>query len=131
MTFDMLSPETIASGRAADAYFDRTVETLAHADRNPRVVAEVTADQFPTGDFDVFAGAKDAAGLLSGFPVDVDALDEGTLFDGGPVLRIEGQYLDFARYETALLGFLSHASGIASAALVAVLLVAAGLRRRR
>jgi nicotinate phosphoribosyltransferase len=32
-------------------------------------------------------------------------------------MRISGNYLDFARYETSLLGFLSHASGIATAAL--------------
>jgi nicotinate phosphoribosyltransferase len=32
-------------------------------------------------------------------------------------MRISGTYLDFARYETSLLGFLSHASGVATAAL--------------
>ncbi len=116
-TFDIVSPEAIETGRATDAYFDRTVETLDHAGRNPPVVAEVTADQFPTGEFELFAGVKDAANLLSGLPVDVDALPAGTLFDGGPVMRIEGQYLDVARYETALLGFLSHATGIATNAL--------------
>jgi len=115
--FDVLDTATIASGRATDAYFDRTVEALEAAGRNPRVVAEVTADQFPTGAFEVLAGVKDTARLLSGFPIDVDAVREGRLFDGGPVLRIEGRYLDFARYETALLGFLSHASGIATNAL--------------
>ena len=119
MPFDMLSPEAIRSGRATDAYFDRTVEALEHAGRNPTVVAEVTADQFPSGEFEVFAGVADAAELLAGIDADLDvhALAEGTLFDGGPVLRIEGRYLEFARYETALLGFLSHASGIATAAL--------------
>jgi nicotinate phosphoribosyltransferase len=60
---------------------------------------------------------KDAAHLLEGLDVDVHALREGHLFDGGPVMRIEGNYLDFAVYETALLGFLSHASGIATNAL--------------
>jgi len=115
--FDIIPPEAIESGDATDAYFDRTVETLEHADRNPTVVAEITADQFPTGEFELLAGAKDAARLLEGLPVDADALPEGTLFDGGPVLRIEGRYLAFARYETALLGFLSHASGIATNAL--------------
>ncbi|MFB6174130.1 MAG: nicotinate phosphoribosyltransferase, partial [Halobacteriales archaeon] len=34
-----------------------------------------------------------------------------------PVARIEGTYLEFAPYETALLGLLSHASGIATNAL--------------
>ncbi|MCG1001858.1 MULTISPECIES: nicotinate phosphoribosyltransferase [Halobacterium] len=117
MTFDVVSPEAIESGRATDAYFERTETTLEFADRNPSVVAEVTADQFPTGEFELLAGVKDAAHLLEGLPVDVDALPEGTLFDGGPVLRIEGDYLDFARYETSLLGFLSHASGVATGAL--------------
>lgn len=115
--FDIIPPETIKAGDATDAYFDRTVETLEYADRNPRVVAEITADQFPTGEFELLAGVKDAAHLLEGLPIDVNALPEGTLFDGGPVFQIEGHYLDFARYETSLLGFLSHASGLATNAL--------------
>ena len=118
-SFDIVPPEAIRDGRATDAYFERTVETLRHADRNPTVVAEVTADQFPTGEWEVFAGVRDAAMLFEGLAVDVDALQEGRLFDGGPVLRIEGPYLEFARFETALLGFLSHASGVATAALEA------------
>jgi nicotinate phosphoribosyltransferase len=77
----------------------------------------VTADQFSGEAYELLAGVKDAAHLLRGLPVDVDAVPEGRLFDGGPVMRIAGNYLDFARYETALLGFLSHASGIATAAL--------------
>jgi nicotinate phosphoribosyltransferase len=115
--FDVVSPEAIASGRATDAYFDRTLETLSHADVNPHVVAEVTADQFPTGEFDVFTGVEDVAALFEGLPVDVDALREGQLFDGGPVVRIEGTYREFAVFETSLLGFCSHASGIATNAL--------------
>lgn len=115
--FTLVSEETITAGRATDAYFDRTVETLEWDDHNPTVTAEVTADQFPTGAFEVVAGLNDVAALLSGLPVDVDAVPEGTLFDGGPVLRITGPYRAFARYETALLGFLAHASGIATNAL--------------
>ncbi|MFB6093944.1 MAG: nicotinate phosphoribosyltransferase [Halanaeroarchaeum sp.] len=115
--FDIVPESAIRDGSATDAYFDRTVATLEHAGKNPRVTAEVTADQFPDGDFEVFAGLKDAVSLLSGLPVDVDAVPEGTLFDGGPVLHIRGRYRDFARYETSLLGFLSHASGMATNAL--------------
>lgn len=115
--FDFLGSEAIQDGRVTDAYFDRTVEALEHAGKNPHVVAEVTADQFPTGEFEVLAGVKDLAHLFEDLPVDVDALPEGQLFDGGPVARIEGEYLDFCRFETALLGFLSHASGIATNAL--------------
>ncbi|MDZ5810436.1 nicotinate phosphoribosyltransferase [Halorubrum sp. AD140] len=115
--FDIVDAAAIREGRATDAYFERTEAALAHAGRNPRVVAEVTADQFPDGDFELFAGLKDAVALLSGRDVDVDAIPEGRLFDGGPVMRIEGPYLTFARLETSLLGFLSHASGMATAAL--------------
>jgi nicotinate phosphoribosyltransferase len=115
--YDIVSPAAITEGRVTDAYFDRTVEALEYAGRNPRVVAEVTADQFPTGEWSVFGGVKDAANLLAGRAVDADALREGQLFDGGPVLRIEGPYLEFCRLETALLGFLSHPTGVATRAL--------------
>jgi len=114
--FDIIPPEAIHSGRATDAYFERTDAALDHADRNPHVVAEVTADQFPDGEFELLAGVKDAAALLADRAVDVDAIPPGRYFDGGPVMRIEGSYLDFATLETSLLGFLSHASGIATAA---------------
>ncbi|EMA67080.1 nicotinate phosphoribosyltransferase [Halorubrum kocurii] len=115
--FDIVDAAAIRDGRATDAYFERTEAALEHAGRNPRVVAEVTADQFPDGDFELFAGLKDAVALLEDRDVDVDAIPEGRLFDGGPVMRIEGPYLAFARLETSLLGFLSHASGIATAGL--------------
>lgn len=117
--FDMLGPDPILEGRATDAYFLRTETTLDAVGRNPSVTLEVTADQFSTGEFEVFAGVSDAARLLADKPVDVDALPEGCLFDGGPVMRITGRYRDVARYETSLLGFLSQASGFATRALEA------------
>ena len=119
LTFDIVSPEAIQSGRATDAYFERTESVLEATGTNPQVAAEVTADQFPDGEFELLAGIKDAAALLSGHALNVDAIPPGRLFDGGPVLRIEGPYLEFARLETSLLGLLSHASGIATAALEA------------
>ena len=115
--FDIVSPEQIAAGDCTDAYFDRTVEALDHAGQNPHIVAEVTASQFPSGDWTLFAGVTDVAHLLEGRAVDVDALREGQLFDGGPVMRIEGPYLEFCRLETALLGFLSHPTAMATAGL--------------
>ncbi len=115
--FDTVTDEQVLAGRATDAYFRRTRETLTGADRTPEVVAEVTVDQFPTGGFDLLAGVENAVELLAGRDVDVAALPPGTLFDGGPVMRIEGSYLAFAELETALLGFLSHATGVATAAL--------------
>jgi nicotinate phosphoribosyltransferase len=116
MEFDIVGNEAIHEGRATDAYFLRTEEALDHAGRNPQVVCEVTADQFGTGEWEVFSGLKDAVALFEGLPVDVYAIPEGTVFDGGPVMRIEGRYRTFARYETSLLGFLSGASAQATAA---------------
>src|SRR5437870_1989621 len=44
-------------------------------------------------------------------------MDEGTVFEPyQPVLRIEGTYVEWAQYETALLGLLCQASGIATKA---------------
>jgi nicotinate phosphoribosyltransferase len=117
MEFDVVDAAAIRAGRATDAYFERTEAALEQAGRDPHVVAEVTADQFSDGSFELLAGVRDAAALLEGLPVDADAMRAGRLFDGGPVMRVEGPYRAFARFETALLGFLSHASGMATAAL--------------
>ncbi|MFA9415855.1 nicotinate phosphoribosyltransferase [Natrinema sp. HArc-T2] len=117
--FGTVPSKAILEGDATDAYFERTRATLEHAGKNPHVVAEVTADQFSTGAFEVFTGVKDVATLFEGRAVDIDALPDGQLFDGGPVLRIEGPYLEFAALETSMLGFLSQPSGFATAALEA------------
>ncbi len=81
---------------------------------NPEVVAEVVTTG---GGWAVLTGLEDVAHLLAGKDVDVYAMPEGTIFfPDEPVLRIEGRYLEFARYETPLLGFLCHESGIATKA---------------
>ncbi|WP_255193040.1 nicotinate phosphoribosyltransferase [Natronobeatus ordinarius] len=115
--FGTVPPEAILEGVATDAYFERTRTTLEYAGKNPHVVTEVTADQFSTGAFEVFTGVAEVARLFEGRAVDVDALPDGQLFDGGPVMRIEGPYLEFAELETSLLGLLSQPSGFATAAL--------------
>lgn len=109
----------ILDGRATDAYFLRTEEAIRESGQNPEVVADVSADQFGDENYEVLAGVDDALELLANASdeIEVWTLPEGTLFDGGPVMRIRGTYLDFARYETSLLGFLSQASGIATNAL--------------
>lgn len=117
--FHVLSADDIKDGLATDAYFVRTEETLEFADRNPTVTAEVTADQFGNGAFEVFAGLDEVLGLLEGLPVDVEALPEGTLFDGGPVVQVSGPYRSFLRFETALLGLVSQASAYATKSLAA------------
>jgi len=110
--YDVLTPEEIDEGRATAAYFLRTETVLDDAGADPDVVAELSA---PDG-WHVLAGLEDAARLLEGLPIDAHAPPEGTPVSGGPVARIEGPYRAFARYESSLLGFLAHASGIASAA---------------
>ena len=112
-TYDLLTETDIDSGRATAAYFLRTEDVLDHEGENPTVVAELTA---PDG-WHVMAGLKDAAQLLANAPVDVDAPPAGTVVSGGPVLRIEGPYRSWARYESPLLGLLAHASGIATASM--------------
>jgi nicotinate phosphoribosyltransferase len=114
--FETVSDELIQSGECTDIYFVRTEEILATEKINPRVTMEVTASSLPDH-WAVFCGLADVLVLLDGIPVTVDAMPEGTIFyRNEPVLRITGRYCDFCRYETAILGFLCHASGIATAA---------------
>lgn len=115
--FGTIPSEDIATGDVTDKYFQRTEEALDGDGRNPHIVAEVTETQRQTGEWRVLGGVNEAAELLDqNSGLTVHSLPEGTAFDGGPVMRIEGQYRDFARYETALLGILSQASGYLSAA---------------
>jgi nicotinate phosphoribosyltransferase len=114
--FETVSDELIQSGGCTDIYFVRTEEILAIEKINPQVTMEVTASSLPDN-WAVFCGLADVLVLLDGIPVTVDAMPEGTIFyRNEPVLRITGKYRDFCRYETAILGFLCHASGIATAA---------------
>jgi nicotinate phosphoribosyltransferase len=114
--FETVSDELIQNGECTDIYFMRTEEILAAEKINPRVTMEVTASSLPDN-WAVFCGLADVLVLLDGTPVTVDAMPEGTIFyRNEPVLRITGKYRDFCRYETAILGFLCHASGIATAA---------------
>jgi len=115
-TFLTVSDEAIKNGGCTDIYFIRTEEALKNDRVNPHVVMEVTATSLPDA-WAVFCGLSDVLALLDGVPVTVDAMPEGTVFcRNEPVLRIAGKYRDFCRYETAILGFLCHASGIATAA---------------
>ncbi|NLA39716.1 MAG: nicotinate phosphoribosyltransferase, partial [Methanomicrobiales archaeon] len=114
--FQIVSEDAIRGGECTDIYFRRIVGVLEADGVNPRVTMEVTAVDLPDP-WGVFCGLDDLIRLLEGLPVDVDAMPEGSVFSRNePVLRISGRYRDFAVYETAILGFLCHASGVASAA---------------
>jgi nicotinate phosphoribosyltransferase len=117
-TFHTASDADIKAGEIADVYFERTVEILnARGDRK-KVKAEVYLKSLPEDwHWGVLAGIEEAARLLEGVKVDVKAMDEGTVFAPyQPVLTLEGVYVEWARYETALLGLLCQASGITTKA---------------
>jgi nicotinate phosphoribosyltransferase len=116
--FHTAKDEEIKAGRITDVYFQRTLEILRRREVTQRAVAEIILKSFPAGwHWGVLAGLEEAAALLTGLPVTVDAFPEGTVFGTmQPVLTIEGRYLDYADFETALLGLLCQASGIATKA---------------
>jgi nicotinate phosphoribosyltransferase len=117
--FHVATEPEIRSGEVSDVYFARTVQILNAREIRKSVKAEVRLKSFPQADwgFGVLAGIEEVAALLEGLPVNAWAMDEGTLFGAHePVLVIEGTYVEWAEYETALLGLLCQASGIATKA---------------
>lgn len=118
MSFHTASPEEILQGKVTDIYFVNVVKTLRSLSLNPRVAMEVRASGLPEGwPWAIFAGLEEALQLFLGRDVDVFAVPEGTLFHAeDTVLILEGPYLEFAVLETALLGFLCQASGVATKA---------------
>src|SRR2546425_4034867 len=116
--FHTASDAEIKSGEVSDVYFERTVEILRHRNDRKRVKAEIYVKSLPDDwKWGVLAGIHEAAALLEGVPVIARAMEEGTLFEPyQPVLTLEGTYVEWARYETALLGLLCQSSGIATKA---------------
>jgi nicotinate phosphoribosyltransferase len=116
--FHLATQDDIKSGAVVDVYFNRTVQILRARGIRKRAKAEVRVKSLPADwGWGILAGIEEAAHLLEGVAVDVTAMDEGTVFGPyEPVLTIEGVYVDWAEYETALLGLLCQASGIATKA---------------
>jgi nicotinate phosphoribosyltransferase len=116
--FHIATPEDIKSGRVTDVYFEHATAVLRAKGIRKHVLAEVRTTSLPRGcDWAILAGVEEAAHLLSGLPATVRCMPEGMLFKAGePVLSIEGEYTDWAVYETALLGLLCQASGVATKA---------------
>ena len=112
MSFLIVSEEDIKNGITTDKYFIWTEKILKSKGVNPRVVAEVT-----TSSWGIFVGINDVLKLMEGKPVDIYSMPEGCLFfPHEPVLTIVGKYLDFARFETAILGFICYPSAVATQA---------------
>src|SRR5262245_60133706 len=117
--FHTAAAAEIKSGEACDVDFAPTVEIPRHRNDHKRAQAEVYPKSLPGGwQWGCLAGIQEAATLLEGVSaVDVRAMDEGSVFEPyQPVLVIEGTYVEWAQYETALLGLLCQASGIATKA---------------
>ena len=116
--FHVATPEEIRAGRVTDVYFERARQILVDEGANPQVVAEVRASTLPQGwPWGVLAGVEEALALLDGRAIDVLAVREGSLFFAEePVMVLTGPYLEFGSLETALLGLLCQATGVATAA---------------
>ncbi|MDZ7267080.1 MAG: nicotinate phosphoribosyltransferase [candidate division KSB1 bacterium] len=116
--FHLASAEDILSGQVTDVYFQRTRQMLTELGRDAHVAVEFILKKFPRpNNWGIFAGLEEAMTILRRLPVSVDGLPEGSLFfEDEPVLTIEGRYLDFGPFETALLGLLSQATGVATRA---------------
>jgi len=119
MNLNIATLDEIRAGKVTDVYFDRTMQVLQAEGVDRRVVVEITASSLPRDyAFGLLAGLDELVAILEGLPVDVDAMPEGSLFyPGEPVVRVSGQYLRFGALETAVLGVLCQASGIATKAM--------------
>lgn len=116
--FHIASADEILNGKVTDVYFTNVVKALRYLGKNPQVTAEIRAGSLQENwRWALFAGLEESLRLLEGCDIDVYSLPEGTLFGAeDTVLILEGTYLEFAVLETALLGFLCQASGIATMA---------------
>src|SRR5437870_9306157 len=116
--FHTAAESDIKSGEVSDVYFERTVEILRHRGDRKRVKAEIYLKSLPDDwQWGILAGIEEVATLMEGVPVDLQAMDEGTVFNPyQPVIVVDGVYVEWAQYETALLGLLCQASGIATKA---------------
>ncbi len=122
MKFHIATPEEIKEGKTTDVYFLRSKEILEKNNVQKKVYAEFTVMN-PPYDWVVFAGLDEVLHLMEGKNVNIYALPEGTIFTGRdlhgypvPVMAIEGDYKEFAVYETPILGLICQASGIATKA---------------
>lgn len=116
--FHIANPEDIIKGKITDVYFERSLRILKAKGINPVVKAEFIAKSLPEKwQWAIFAGLEEAIYLMKHLPVKVRALKEGTVFyPYEPIMEIEGRYQDFCLYETAILGLICQASGVATMA---------------
>ncbi len=116
--FHIAGEKEIKVGNITDVYFQRTLKILKTKGLNPLVRAEFVARDLPENwSWAVLAGLDEVILLLKDLPLKVRSMREGTIFyPNQPILEIEGYYQDFCVFETAILGLLCQATGIATKA---------------
>jgi len=123
--FHMASDEDILEGKTTDVYFENTMKIFEEKGKGgEKVVAEFTASSLPDDwNWGVFVGLDEVLTLLEGKDVDVYSIPEGTVFrpkgQNGvltPIMVIEGPYKEFCIFETPMLGFICHPSGVGTKA---------------
>lgn len=111
--------DQVRAGDVTDVYFLRTEEVLRSKMASRHVCMEIFLKSWPDHRYrwGIFAGLEEVCVLLEGRQVTVRAMPEGSVFfTNEPVMTIEGDYLAFGEMETAILGCLCQASGIATKA---------------
>jgi len=116
--FNSATDVEILNAEVADSYFHRTMRILrARGLEDTPVHAEVAYKTSDPEAWFVVAGLDEVAYLLDGVDVDARAVPEGTICrPHEPVLTLSGPYGAFAEHETAILGLLCQASGVATGA---------------
>jgi nicotinate phosphoribosyltransferase len=122
--FNVATGEEIKSGNTSDIYYLRTKEVLKAKKIEKSVVAEITAGKLPEEwGWGVFCGLDEILALYEGIDVDLYSIPEGTIFPAKdasgfrlPQMAVTGRYSDFVSVETATVGLICQASGIATAA---------------
>jgi nicotinate phosphoribosyltransferase len=118
MKFHIATEKDILKGKVSDVYFQRALGALKLSGKDQEVVMEVSASSLPEGfGWGVLAGVDEVIALLKGKKCDLLSLPEGSLFRPlEPVMSIRARYSEIAVWETAIIGLLSQASGVATKA---------------
>ncbi len=116
--FHTAKDEDIKNGRVTDVYFARTLEILKAKGVDKRVRAEFFAKKLTAGfKWAMLAGIEEVARLMEGKKVNIRSFREGEVFyPWEPVMEIEAGYQEFCVFETALLGLICQATGVATKA---------------
>jgi len=116
--FNSATDAEILKSDVADSYFHRTMQILrARGLEDTPVHAELAYKTSNPDAWFVVAGLDEVAYLLDDIEVDARAVPEGTICrPHEPVLTLSGPYGAFAEHETAILGLLCQASGVATGA---------------